>query len=145
MFGSALTTGTLTHCGGAGRIGFISREDIADALAAVLTSEGHANREYPITVSRKCYGLPEIVVELGTATGRTIQYQPVTTAEFRTALERASLPAPAVAMSLALGEAVRAGEFDLSHPVFEQLLGRAPLRSEGTSWPRPGRRRCFSS
>ncbi|HTB64686.1 MAG TPA: SDR family oxidoreductase [Steroidobacteraceae bacterium] len=127
LFGSALATGTLTHCGGDGRIGFIAREDIADALAAVLTSEGHANREYPITVSRKCYGLPEIAVELGTATGKTIQYQPVNPDEFRAALERAALPAAAVAMSVALGEAVHAGEFDLSHPALEQLLGRPPL------------------
>jgi NAD(P)H dehydrogenase (quinone) len=127
LFAGALATGTLTHSGGNGRIGFVAREDIAEALALVLTTDGHVNRAYPITVSRECYGLPEIAAELGDATGKAIQYEPVTAEEFRTALQRASLPAPAVAMSVALGEAVRAGEFDLSHPVFEQLLGRAPM------------------
>lgn len=77
-------------------------------------------------MSHECYGLPEIAAALGNATGRTIQYRPVTTQELRAALERADLPPPAVAMSVALGEAVRAGEFDLSHPAFEKLLGRAP-------------------
>ncbi len=77
LFGSALATGTLTHSGGNGRIGFIAREDIAEALANVLTSEGHLNREYAITVSRECYGLPEIAAELGHATGKTVQYKPV--------------------------------------------------------------------
>jgi NAD(P)H dehydrogenase (quinone) len=127
LFGSALATGTLTHCAGDGRIGFIAREDIAEALAAVLTSDGHETREYPITVSRECYGLPEIAAELGNATGKPIRYQAVTPDEFRAALVAAALPPPAVAMSVGLGEAVRAGEFDLSHPVFETLLGRPPL------------------
>jgi NAD(P)H dehydrogenase (quinone) len=127
LFGAALASGTLTHSGGSGRIGFIAREDIAEALANVLTSEGHLNREYPITVSRECYGLAEIAAELGRASARPIQYKPVTADEFRDSLQQANLPAPAVAMSVALGDAVRAGEFDLSYPVLEKLLGRVPL------------------
>jgi len=127
LFGGALATGTLAHSGGAGRIGFVARDDIAQALAVVLTSEGHLNHEYPITVSRECYGLPEIAAELGSATGKTIRYEPVNSEEFRLTLERAGLPPPVVAMSVALGDAVRAGEFDLSYPVFEQLLGRPPI------------------
>lgn len=127
LFGSALATGTLTHSGGNGRIGFIAREDIAEALANVLTSEGHLNREYPITVSRECYGLPEIAAELGRAAGKTVHYNPVSADEFRHVLEQAALPPPVVAMSAALGDAVRAGEFDLSSPAFEELLGRAPI------------------
>jgi NAD(P)H dehydrogenase (quinone) len=127
LFGGALASGTLTHSGGDGRIGFIARADIAEALANVLTSEGHLNHEYPITVSRECYGLPEIAAELGRATGKTIQYKPVSSGDFRLALEQAALPPPLVEMSVALGDAVRVGEFDLSYPVLEKLLGRAPL------------------
>jgi NAD(P)H dehydrogenase (quinone) len=127
LFGGALASGTLTHSGGNGRIGFVAREDIAEALATVLTSEGHLNHEYPITVSRECYGLAEIAAELGAASGRSIGYAPVGPDEFRRSLEQANLPPPVVAMSVALGDAVRAGEFDLSYPVFEKLLGRAPV------------------
>jgi NAD(P)H dehydrogenase (quinone) len=126
LFGGALATGTLTHSGGNGRIGFVAREDIALGLARVLTSDAHQNREYPITVSRECYGLPEIAAELGRATGRDIQYKPVTPEEFRLVLQQASLPPPVVDMSVALGDAVRAGEFDLSSAAFEQILGRTP-------------------
>jgi NAD(P)H dehydrogenase (quinone) len=126
LFGGALATGTLTHSGGDGRIGFIARDDIAEALAAVLTGEGHLNREYPITVSRECYGLPEIAAALGAASGKTIRYNAVDSDAFRQSLEQAGLPPPVVAMSVALGDAVRAGEFDLSDPSLEKLLGRAP-------------------
>lgn len=127
LFGGALATGSLIHSGGEGRIGFIAREDIAEALAVVLTSDGHTNREYPITVSQECYALGEIAAELGRAGGRDIQYKPASPDEFRQALEQAALAPPVVAMSVALGNAVRAGEFDLSHPALQTLLGRPPI------------------
>jgi uncharacterized protein YbjT (DUF2867 family) len=44
VFGGALATATLAHSGGDGRIGFVAREDIAEALARLLTSAGHLNR-----------------------------------------------------------------------------------------------------
>jgi NAD(P)H dehydrogenase (quinone) len=127
LFGSALATGTLVHSGGEGRIGFVARADIAAGLARVLTSDGHLNCEYPITVGRECYGLSEIAWELGNAAGRSIAYQPVSSPEFKRSLEQAGLPAPVVSMSVGLGDAIRAGEFDLSSPAFQELLGRAPI------------------
>jgi NAD(P)H dehydrogenase (quinone) len=127
VFGAALTAGMLVHSGGAGRIGFVAREDIAEALANVLTSDGHLNHEYPITVSRECYGLAEIAAELARASGKSIEYRPVNRDEYRRILEQASLPPHVVTLSLAMGDAIRAGEFDLSYPVLEKLLGRPPL------------------
>jgi len=127
LFGGALASGELVHCGGDGRIGFVAREDIAEGLARVLTSEGHLDREYPITVRREGYSLSEIAGELGRVSGRNIAYLPVSAADFGRALEQAGLPPPLVALSVALGEAVRAGEFDVSDPALEQLLGRPPL------------------
>jgi NAD(P)H dehydrogenase (quinone) len=50
-FAGALATGALAHSGGNGRIGFVARADIAEGLATVLTTEGHRNREYPITLT----------------------------------------------------------------------------------------------
>jgi NAD(P)H dehydrogenase (quinone) len=126
VFGAELATGTLMHLGGEGRIGFVTRADIAEALARVLTSEGHLNRAYPITVSRESYGLAETATVLGHASAQSIRYQSVDTQEFCAALEQAGLPPPAVAMSVAMGKAVRAGEFDSSDPALETLLGRAP-------------------
>jgi NAD(P)H dehydrogenase (quinone) len=45
MFGEAVQTGTLAHNGGDGRIGFVAREDIAQALAAVLAEGEHVKSE----------------------------------------------------------------------------------------------------
>src|SRR5690606_8055541 len=129
VFGEALQTGTLAHNGGNGRIGFIAREDIALALAAALTSGEHRSREYAITAIRP-YDLAEVASALGAAASRTITYQPLSTDDFRRALEAKGLPAPAVAMSVALGEAVRAGEFDAASTDLKQLLGREPIALE---------------
>jgi len=126
LFGEALQTGSLAHNGGSGRIGFISREDIAYALAAVLTEGQHTNREYPITAINP-YDLNEVARALGDAVGKSVTYVPIAGDEFRKALVAKGLPAPAVEMTIALGEAVRAGEFDAGSTELERLMGRAPV------------------
>jgi NAD(P)H dehydrogenase (quinone) len=129
LFGSATQTGVLTHCAGEGRIGFVAREDIAEALAAALTT-ARLNPVYSITVSRPPYGLEEIAAALGKAAGKTVRYNSVSPDEFRRVLEGAGVPPAGVTMAVALGEAVRAGEFDESSPDLEKLLGRAPTSLE---------------
>jgi len=126
LFGEALQTGSLAHNGGNGRIGFIAREDIAFAFAAALTGGEHANREYPITAVSP-YSLSEVASALGDAGGKNVTYVPITSDDFRKALEAKGLPAPAVEMTVALGEAIRAGEFDAGSMQLERLMGRAPV------------------
>jgi NAD(P)H dehydrogenase (quinone) len=129
LFGSATQTGVLTHCAGPGRIGFIARDDIAQALAVALTSP-QLKQSYAITVSRPSYTLDEIAATLGKAAGKPIKYNSVSPDEFRRVLEGAGVPPAGVAMAVALGEATRAGEFEASSPDLEQLLGRAPMSLE---------------
>jgi len=126
MFGSALATGTLAHNGGDGRIGFIARQDIAAALAAVLVSEGHAGRAYAITAPRS-YGLGEVAAALGKTSGTRVVYESLTSDEFRTRLNAMTIPPVIVEMSVALGEAIRAGEFDADTSDFARLLSREPM------------------
>jgi hypothetical protein len=59
-----------------------------------------------------------------------VSYTPLASDEFRTALEAKGLPAPIVAMSVGLGDAIRAGEFDAGSKDLERLLGRAPVTLE---------------
>jgi len=125
MFGGALATGTLAHNGGDGRIGFVSRRDIAEALAAALTSDGHAGRSYAITAPSP-YGLADVAAALGRAAGKSIAYLPLSSEDFRKALEGIPLPPAVVAMSIGLGEAIRAGEFDAASNDVQALIGRTP-------------------
>ena len=125
MFGGALATGKLAHNGGDGRIGFVARQDIAAALAAALSSDGHEGRAYAITAPRP-YGLGDIAIALGKASGKNVTYEPLTSDEFRTLLSATPIPPGIIEMSVALGEAIRAGEFDAGSSDVERLLGREP-------------------
>jgi NAD(P)H dehydrogenase (quinone) len=126
VFAGAAETGTLTHSGGQGRIGFIARDDIAQALAKVIGSEG-AKASYAITPSRPSYGLDEVAAALGKAAGKAVAYRSVLPEEFRGELEGLAVPPAAISMALGMGDAIREGEFDASSPDLEKLLGRAPL------------------
>jgi NAD(P)H dehydrogenase (quinone) len=126
VFAGAVETGTLTHSAGQGRIGFIARDDIAQALAKVITSQA-PQASYAITPSRPSYGLDEVAAALGKSAGKTVRYQSVSPEEFRAVLEGLSVPPAGISMALAMGDAVRAGEFDASSPDLEKVLGRAPV------------------
>jgi NAD(P)H dehydrogenase (quinone) len=129
MFGDAVASGTLAHNAGDGRIGFVARADIAEALAAALGTEGHANRDYDITASAP-YGLAQVAAALGKAGGKAVNYLPLSSEQFRARLESVGVPAPVVTMSVALGEAMRAGEFDATSGDLARLLGRPPVLLE---------------
>ncbi len=126
LFAGATETGVLTHCAGHGRVGFIARDDIAAALAGVLARGDAAGRVYSITAS-SAYSLTEVAAALGKAAGKPVQYRGVSSDEFRDVLAKRGVPPPGVAMAVALGEAMAAGEFDASSQDMEQLLGRPPI------------------
>ena len=129
MFGEALQTGTLVHNGGNGRVGFVAREDIAYALAAALAKGEHKNREYPITAIAP-YSLSDVANALSKASGKSVTYKAVPTEEFRKMLEAKGVPAPIIGMSVGIGEAIRAGEFDAGSTELQRLMGRAPVTLE---------------
>jgi len=129
MFGEALNSGQLVNNGGDGRIGFVARQDIASGLAAALTGEGHENRAYAITAQTP-YGLGDVARALGKASGKTVTYEAVSSEQLRDAMNAKGVPPPIVEMSVALGEAVRAGEFDAGSNDLTALVGSAPMTLE---------------
>jgi len=126
MFGSAVATGRLAHNGADGRVGFIARSDVARALAAALSSNGHENRDYAITAPQP-YSLADVARGLSRASGKSVDYDPLSSADFRLLLESVGVPPPVVSMSVALGDAIRAGEFDAKSGDVEKLTGRTPV------------------
>lgn len=130
VFAGAAETGVLTNSAGDGRIGFVARDDMAEAFANVLASSAAPKAVYAITPSRPCYGLAEVAAALGKAAGKAVRYESVPPEEFRRVLESRGVPPPGVAMAVALGDAIRAGEFDESSKDLEGLLGRAPVTLE---------------
>jgi NAD(P)H dehydrogenase (quinone) len=129
MFGNAVATGKLAYNGGNGRIGFVARREIAEALAAALASPLPRDRNFAITAAAP-YGLADVAKALGKANGKTIVYSPLSNDDFRRALEATPMPPHIIDMSIALGEAIRAGEFDAASTDLERLIGRTPTTLE---------------
>ncbi len=62
--------------------------------------------------------------------GKTIVYTPLGSEDFRRRLQATPMPPPIIDMSIALGDAIRAGEFDAGSHDLEKLLGRTPASLE---------------
>ncbi|MEU4645748.1 SDR family oxidoreductase [Micromonospora sp. NPDC023814] len=109
---------------GDGRIGAATRADYAEAAAAVLTTEGHANRVYelagaPITMT-------ELAEELSRQTGRQVGYTDLPVEKYAEVLAGAGVP-QAYAEVLADGDrGVAQGDLDVESDDLAKLIGRQP-------------------
>ncbi|MFT3681055.1 MAG: SDR family oxidoreductase [Ferruginibacter sp.] len=110
---------------GNGRASVVTRKDMAEAAANVLTGAGHEGKEY-IIANPVSTSLQEVATALGKIAGKTITYISPSTAEYKAALTAAGVPETYVDIFASFGEAVEQGEFDNTHSDIEQLLGRKP-------------------
>ena len=89
LIGSEVPAAEIRFPAGEGKIAFIKRTELAAATAALLTGEGHNNREYTLTGS-ETYSFHDVARELSALAGRPIAY-------------RSSEPAPYIAQKVAAG------------------------------------------
>lgn len=104
---AALQHGAFIGSAGEGRIASATRADYAAAAAAVLTQPIAVGGRIYELAGDSAYTLAELVVELNRQTGRSVRYQNLPQAEFRSALVGAGLPGP-VAELLADSDAAAA-------------------------------------
>jgi uncharacterized protein YbjT (DUF2867 family) len=71
---------------------FLDVDDLADVAVAALTQPGHAGRIYELTGPR-LLTFADVAAELSTATGRDVQYLPVTPEEYAAGAADAGIPA----------------------------------------------------
>jgi NAD(P)H dehydrogenase (quinone) len=126
VFAGAVETGELIHCAGEGRIGFVPRADMAQGLANAAVATAPLKPSYDITTNRTPYSLADVAAALGKANSTSVIYKSVSPEELRKVLEQRGVPEPGIGMALAIGEAIRAGEFDASSEDLEKLIGRPP-------------------
>ena len=110
----------------AGRAGFASREDLAEAQAVVLSEAGHENKRYAL------YGDPavsfaEIAGILQEISSKTAPFVATSDEDYRARLTAAGLPAPVAAFALDWVHGINAGAWSGKSNDRETLLGRKPL------------------
>ncbi|WP_404366360.1 SDR family oxidoreductase [Sphingomonas sp. MMS24-J45] len=120
---SAVAHGALFGSAGSGRISGASRADYAAAAVAVLTAEVATPATYELA-GDDAFTLTDLAAALSDLSGKTVTYQNLPEADYRTMLEQVGLPAPLAAM-LAESDAKAAADalFDDGHAL-RDLIGR---------------------
>jgi NAD(P)H dehydrogenase (quinone) len=122
----ALATGTLLTNAGDGRTGYVARADCAAAAAAVLTTEGHAGKEYDITgpEALDARDVAALYTELG---GQPVEPAFVDDDAWAAAMvEHAGMPEPLARIIATFGTAARLGYAAVVSTSVRDLTGREP-------------------
>lgn len=121
VVGNAAQTGTLPFPAGDGKVSFVLRNDIAEALANALLTEGHENQTYEIGAPI-AWSFNDIAGALS-KNGTTVTYVDIPSADYAAELSK-HLPPVLVDMYTGMAEAVKQNDFNHPEPTLENLLGR---------------------
>jgi NAD(P)H dehydrogenase (quinone) len=120
---SAYQQGALVTATGTGRIASASRNDLAEAAAVVLATEGHAGKAYELT-GPAAWTFDELAALATEVTGRPLAHQAVPGPELAVALKGAGLPDFLAELFVDIHVNIAAGELAEVRPDLANLLGR---------------------
>ncbi|WP_375287099.1 NmrA family NAD(P)-binding protein [Sphingomonas sp.] len=125
IIGEALKTGEL-RMPEDGPISWTSRDDLAQADAAILCSEGAWDGITPPLTAAEALTMAEVAAIASEATGREVRRTTVSDEEWRNARVAAGTPEMYADMLLGTFRAARRGDFAATDPALGTLLGRPP-------------------
>jgi len=120
-----LETKTIFVPAGEGKVNFVLRHEIAEALANVLTSPGHENKTYNIG-NEQPVSFTEIAEIISSLTGKTIQYVSPVPEVYKQNLIKAGVPEMFAQMLTAFALAFGANTMNVTSSDLIKLLGRKP-------------------
>lgn len=109
---------------GVGKVPFLPIPEMAEALAVVLTTPGHQNKEYVIA-AETAYSFAEIADIISEITGTTIAYNQTEVKSYIAQLVQQGVTEDDAAYLARFAGAIARGEFDTNKSDVKQLLGRA--------------------
>jgi NAD(P)H dehydrogenase (quinone) len=122
LIGNAWQTNEIRYPSGNGKVSFVSRYDIAEAIANVLTESTHQYQTYEITGNR-AYTFKELAKLISTE----MKHIDITETTFRKELISYQMPIEVVDLLVSMANGIKAGEFLHTSDTLEILLGRKPL------------------
>ncbi|SFM98600.1 NAD(P)H dehydrogenase (quinone) [Izhakiella capsodis] len=121
---SAIEQGIFFGAAGEGRIASATRQDYAEAAAAVLIKENQAGKIYELA-GDNAYTLTEFSRQISASSGKPVSYQNLSEADFVSLLKEAGLPDDLASMLAdADYSASKQSLFDDSHTL-SRLIGRS--------------------
>lgn len=126
FIGNALEDGHIYFPAGAGKVSFVSREDIAEALSTVLVEDQHQNKVYEVTGSN-AFSFQDIASLLSLEKKLNINYMDISAEFLKAELVKTGMPEEEIGWFLSLAESIKANEFAPVENTLETLLKRKPL------------------
>ncbi|WP_250008825.1 SDR family oxidoreductase [Actinoplanes sp. M2I2] len=121
--GAALETGRLALPED-GPFSWTAHDDLAEVAAIALAEDGVLDGVTPPLTAPETLDLEAVAAVLSELSGRPITRVVVSDDEWRTAAVGGGMPAPAADFTLGMFRAARRGEFAVTDPTLEKLLGR---------------------
>ncbi len=110
FIGSAVHDGQVYFPSGDGKVSFASREDIAEALANVLSEEGHHRAVYRIT-GEEALSFADIAGLLKAEKGLDAVHHDIPVDVYIEELRKAGLPQDEIGFTVSMAESILTGEF----------------------------------
>ncbi len=112
-----------------GKASWVLREELAEAAAHVLTTEGHENKVYPLT-NTESTSFDEIAKDLSGKLGKDVHYQSPPVDEFQSTLKQFGVPELYIGMFTMWAVAQAQGVLDFKDATLESFLGRKPTTTK---------------
>lgn len=110
---------------GEGKASWVIRDELAEAAAHVLTSEGHRNKTYSLT-NNESVDFKFIAQKISEVFKKEIGYKSPTINEFRSNMEKASVPDMFIGMLSIWGTALAEQTMDNEDDTLSTFLNRKP-------------------
>ena len=149
----AITTGKSIGNAGAGRVAFISRDDVAAVAAALIAGRGERNRAYDVT-GPTAVSWPEVAALITELSGAPVEVVDLTDEQMYAMWDSLGVPREATGDfsrspvpwcsdgMVSLGREIRLGHLSTVSNVVEELTGRKPkslrelMKEKAPSWPK---------
>jgi NAD(P)H dehydrogenase (quinone) len=110
---------------GEGKVAFALREDLGEATANILVSEGHENQTYNLTGS-EVISFVEVAAILSELSEKAVSYINPESEVFEGTLKQFGLPEPIIQMSVMFAAGIKNNDFNKTYDSLERFLGRKP-------------------
>ena len=104
-----------------------AHDDLAEADVAALTRPGVLDGVTPPLTAAEMLDFSDVAGVLSELTGRTIKRVVVDDEEWKAEVTAQGMPEAAAEFTLGMFRAARAGQFAVTDPALENLLGRPPV------------------
>lgn len=120
---SVQATGVLLSSVGDGRVASATRQDLAEAIAVVLTTDGHHGRTYELS-GDTAWSYDDLAAALAEVLGRDVTHQSLRPEQRVQALTDAGLPPEVAQMVAGIDADIAAGAFAFTDGDLSRLVGR---------------------